>query len=77
MDADNGAVAATAKGNVLTSLLKAVGIKTIGCGSSATVEKGRGTALRVRRKPTRQATAPPWCRPSTMARAIAKLRIAR
>jgi Flp pilus assembly protein TadG len=43
MDADKGEVIATAKGNMLTSLLKAVGIKNIGFGSSATVKKGKGT----------------------------------
>ena len=43
MDADKGEVGATAKGNMLTSLLKAVGIRNIGFGSSATVRKGRGT----------------------------------
>jgi hypothetical protein len=43
MDADKGEVVATAKGNMLTSLLKAVGIRDIGFGSSATVRKGRGT----------------------------------
>ena len=42
MDADQGEVVGTAKGNMLTSLLKAVGIKTIGFGFSATVKKGRG-----------------------------------
>jgi Flp pilus assembly protein TadG len=43
MDADQGEVVATAKGNMLTSLLKAVGIKTIGLGTSTTVKPGRGT----------------------------------
>lgn len=43
MDADKGEVVATAKGNMLTSLLKAVGIKTSGFGSSATVKQGPGT----------------------------------
>jgi hypothetical protein len=43
MDADKGELGATAKGNMLTSLLKAVGIRNIGFGSSATVRKGRGT----------------------------------
>jgi Flp pilus assembly protein TadG len=43
MDAEKGEVHATARGNMLTSLLKAVGIKNIGFGSSATVKKGRGT----------------------------------
>jgi Mg-chelatase subunit ChlD len=43
MHADNGEVLATAKGNMLTSLLKAVGIQTSGFGSSATGKTGRGT----------------------------------
>ena len=41
--ADKGEVLATAKGNMLTSVLKAVGIKAIGFASSATVGKGNGS----------------------------------
>jgi Flp pilus assembly protein TadG len=43
MEADNGEVVATAKGNMFTSLLKAIGIKNIGFGSGATVKQAKGT----------------------------------
>ncbi|HJZ43083.1 MAG TPA: pilus assembly protein TadG-related protein [Hyphomicrobiaceae bacterium] len=43
LDADKGEVQAKARGNMLTSLLKAVGIKEIGFGVGALVKKGKGT----------------------------------
>ena len=43
MDADKAEVVAAAKANMLTNLLKAVGIKTSGSGSSVAVKTGRGT----------------------------------
>ena len=43
LDAEKGGVLAHAKGNMLTSLLKAVGIKAIGLASSASVGKGHGS----------------------------------
>lgn len=43
LDADKGEILAAAKGNLLTSLLTAVGIKAIGFASSATVGKGNGS----------------------------------
>ncbi|HEU0061019.1 MAG TPA: hypothetical protein VFR19_14160 [Hyphomicrobiaceae bacterium] len=43
MDTDKAETVATAKANMLTNLLKAIGIKTSGSGSSATVKTGRGT----------------------------------
>ena len=43
LDAEKGEVFAAANGNMLTSLLKAVGIKAIGFASSATVGKGNGS----------------------------------
>lgn len=43
LDATKGEVNATAKGNMLTSLLRAVGINEIGFGARANVRKGKGT----------------------------------
>lgn len=43
LDAVKGEVAAKAKGNMLTSLLKAVGIHELGFGANATVKRGKGT----------------------------------
>ena len=43
MQAEQGQPRATAKANMLTSLLKAVGGKSIGFGASTSVKKGRGT----------------------------------
>jgi Putative Flp pilus-assembly TadE/G-like len=43
LDAEQGEVFAPAKSNMLTSLLKAVGIKAIGFASSATIRKGHGS----------------------------------
>jgi Flp pilus assembly protein TadG len=43
LDASKGEVNATAKGNMLTSLLRAVGITQIGFVNQATVKKGRGS----------------------------------
>ena len=43
LDATKGEVAAKAKGNMLTSLLKAVGINEIGFKANSTVKRGKGT----------------------------------
>jgi len=43
LDSEKGEVQAKAHGNMLTSLLKAVGIKQIGFNNQATVKKGRGS----------------------------------
>jgi len=43
LDASKGEVNATAKGNMLTSLLRAAGITQIGFYNQSTVKKGRGT----------------------------------
>ena len=43
LDGEKGEVQAKANGNMLTSLLKAVGIKQIGFNNQATVKKGKGT----------------------------------
>lgn len=43
LDSDKGEVLAKARGSLLTSLLKAVGIHQIALGSSTTVRKGKGT----------------------------------
>jgi len=43
LDADKGEVFAKAKGNMLTSLLRAVGVRDIGFGTRSTVKKGKGT----------------------------------
>jgi Flp pilus assembly protein TadG len=43
MDGDNGQVYATAKGNMLTSLMRAVGAKQVGFNNQTTVKAGIGT----------------------------------
>lgn len=43
LDTDKGEVRAKAHGNMLTSLLKAVGIKQIGFTNQSTIKKGKGT----------------------------------
>jgi Flp pilus assembly protein TadG len=43
LDAAKGEVFAKAKGNMLTSLLRAVGVREIGFGTRSTVRKGKGT----------------------------------
>jgi Flp pilus assembly protein TadG len=43
MDGDKGRVYATAKGNMLTSLLRAVGAKQVGFNNQTTVKTGIGT----------------------------------
>jgi Mg-chelatase subunit ChlD len=43
LDAKNGEVAAKAKGDVLTSFLRAIGINEVGFKANATVKRGKGT----------------------------------
>ena len=43
MDGDNGQVYATAEGNMLTSLMRAVGAKQVGFNNQTTVKTGIGT----------------------------------